>query len=231
MRSFLFFALTLSLFSIAQADDRSVTVLGNCLKSVFPDRGSVEFFSESVNMDSQKAVAAATKTFENARDAVKKLNLKNLELSTVENSLNEERPWENNKSVFKGYRSRIGLKVYTSEIARLSEVTGAAGKQGIKNFGNFQSDLSPAKQKEEQESCLEIAIQNAKAKADRMAKAAGAKVGKVISLQEGAQMSSSPSPRMYMAKTEMAGGAAQDATIDTKAEPISMNVTVTYSLE
>ena len=44
-------------------------------------------------------------------------------------------------------------------------------------------------------------------------------------------MASQPSPRLYMAKAEMAGGAAQDATIDTKAEPISMNVTVTYSLE
>lgn len=229
---FVAFAAASALTPAFADEPRQITVQGNCLKSVQPDRGSVDFYSESINMDSQKAVAAATKAYENARDAVKKLNLKNLELSTLENSLNEERPWENNKSVFKGYRSRIGLRVYTSDIARLSEVTGAVAKQGIKNFGSFQTDMSPQKLKEEQESCLEIAIQNAKSKADKMAKAAGAKVGKVLALHEGASSGGQPPPRMYMMKNEMMGGAADTAaTIDTKAESLSMSVTASYYLE
>lgn len=224
--------LLLSLSLVHAADQRQVTVQGTCLKNTLPDRGSIEFFSESVNNDAQKAIATATKSYEAARESVKKMNLKNLELSTIENSLQEDRTWENNKSVFKGYRARLGLRVYTSQIERLSEVLQTVSKQGIKNFGSLQSDLSPQKLQQEQEACLEIAIQNAKSKADKMAKAAGAKVGRVIFLQEGAT-SSGPVPRpMMMAKTmSFAGSEDAAATVDTKAETLSMSVTVSYSLD
>lgn len=217
--------------SMAHAADRQVTVQGTCLKNTLPDRGSVEFYSESVNMDAEKAIGAATKTYESAREAVKKMNLKNMELSTVENSIQEERTWENNKSTFKGYRSRLGLRVYTSQIERLGEVLQTVSKQGIKNFGSLQSDLSPQKLQTEQESCLEIAIQNAKSKADKMAKAAGARVGKVLALEEGATVGG-PTPRpMMMSKAMNFDGGTAAATVDTKAETLTMNVTVTYSLE
>lgn len=227
-----FLFLTLLAFSFtAHAADRSITVQGNCLRSSQPDRGSVEFYSEAINMDTQKALATANKNFEAARDAVKKLNLKDMELSTVENSLQEERSWENNKSIMKGFKARIGLRVYTSQIERLSEVFSVVSKQGIKNFGSLQVDLSPAKLKAEQEACLETAIQNAKVKADKMAKAAGAKVGKVLTLQEGSAASPGPRP-VHFAKSMMADGAAEMAApIDTKAETISSSVTATYSLD
>lgn len=225
------FQILMSAMLLHAADARQVTVQGTCLKNTLPDRGSVEFFSEAVHTDAQKAIATATKAYEAARDSVKKLNLKNLELSTVENSLQEERTWENNKSIFKGYRSRLGLRVYTSQIERLGEVLQTVSKQGIKSFGSLQSDLSPQKLQEEQESCLEIAIQNAKAKADKMAKAAGARVGKVLGLVEGASASAPPQRPMMMAKAMAFDGTAEAATVDTKAETLSMNVTVTYSLE
>lgn len=214
------------------ADARQVTVQGTCLKNTLPDRGSIEFFSEAVHTDAQKAIATATKAYEAARESVKKMNLKNLELSTIENSLQEERTWENNKSIFKGYRSRLGLRVYTSQIERLSEVLQTVSKQGVKNFGSLQSDLSPQKLQEEQEACLEIAIQNAKAKADKMAKAAGARVGKVLELVEGASSGVPPQRPMMLAKAMAFGGTASDAaSVDTKAETLSMSVTVSYSLE
>lgn len=230
MNSILFSLTVILLSTTTLAADRQITVQGNCLRSVQPDRGSIDFYAEAIDKDTQKALSQATKTFEAARDVVKKMNLKNVELSTLENSLQEDRSWENNKSVFKGYRARIGLRVYTSQIEKLSEVLSAVSKQGIKNFGSLQTDLSPAKMKDEQEACLEIAIQNAKAKAEKMAKAAGAKVGKIITLQEG--INAAPAqPRTMMAfsaKAEMADGVAP---VDTKSETITGHVTATYSLD
>ncbi|MES2767854.1 MAG: SIMPL domain-containing protein [Bdellovibrionota bacterium] len=224
----LFFIFLLLDATSTYAVDRHVVVMGNCLKMVTPDRGSVEFYAESLNNDSDKALKDATKTFENARDQVKKLNLKNLELSTLENSVQPENTWENNKTVFKGYRARIGLRVYTSDLGRLSEVTSKVSKSGIKNIGGLQTDISPAKLKEEQESCLAIAIENAKSKAEKMAKAASAKIGKVISIEEGGS-EGAPPPRPMYAKGAMRTE-ADIATIDTKDETISTNVRVSFEL-
>lgn len=231
MKKLICITLLLSVSTLAHAVDRQVVVVGNCLKSVLPNRGSVDFYAESLNKDASKALADATKTFEAARDAVKKMNLKDLELSTLENSVFEENAWENNKTVFKGYKGRIGLRVYTSEIAKLGEVVTKVSKSGIKNIGSLQTDLSPAKLKEEQESCLAVAVENAKSKAEKMAKAAQSKIGKVVLIQE--DFAEVPQARPYMMKSAMAGARNEmdSATIDTKAESLSMNVKVTFELQ
>ena len=224
----LIFTLILS-SSFSYAADRQVVVSGNCLKAVLPDRGSVDFYSEATNKEAPKALSEATKAYESARDAVKKMNLKDLELSTLENSVREEHSWENNKNVFKGYKARIGLRVYTSEISKLGEVVTKVSKSGIKNIGSFNTDISPAKLKEEQESCLAIAVENAKSKAEKLAKAAGSKVGKAIMIQE--EFSEVPQARPYMMKSmnvRMESDAS--ATIDTKAENLSTNVKVSFEL-
>lgn len=231
MKKIIYIILLLSVSIVTHAADRQVIVVGNCLKPVLPNRGSVDFYSESINKDATKALAEATKNFETARNAVKKMNLKDLELSTLENSVQEENSWENNKTVFKGYKGRIGLRVYTSEIHKLGEVVTKVSATGIKNIGSLQTDLSPAKLKEEQESCLAAAVENAKSKAEKMAKAAQSKIGKVILIQE--DFAEIPQPRPYMMKSAMAGRSAESdsATIDTKAENLSMNVKVTFELQ
>lgn len=223
--------------AFAASSERQIAVQGQCLKFVQLDRGSIDFYSESLNSNAQKALQEATKVFESARDSVKKMNLKDLELSTLENSVQEERVWENNKNVFKGYRARIGLKVYTSQLDRLGEVLATVSKSGIKTMGSLQTDISPLKLKDEQEACLALAIESARSKATKMAKAAGAKVGKVLTIQEEVIGSGIPGPRpIGFASKAMSGVAemastAPNMTIDTKSEALTVYVRVSYSLE
>lgn len=234
---------TLMLFSfLAQAQaaqERTISVQGHCLRSAQPNRASIEFYAESLNKDAQVALKEAVKSFQAARADVQKLQLKNLELETIENTVREERVWENNKNVFKGYKARVGLKVVTQDIHRIGEVISTVSNKGVKNIGQLVTDMSPAKKKAEQEACLEQAITNAKSKAARMAKAAGARVGKVVSIVESyEQKGFDPRPIMAyadMSRSAMASTAASpeamSPSIDVRAQDISMSVNVMFTLE
>lgn len=218
------------------AKERSISVNGHCLISVKPDRGSIDFFAEAKNNNAQKALHEATELFQKARASVQKLNLKGLEFETIENTVMEERVWENNSNVFKGYRARVGLKVFTKEIDKLGEVIQVVSAAGVKNISQLVTDISPAKLKEEQEACLEQAIVNAKSKALKMAKAAGANVGRAILIKEGGEdMGHDPRPmpfaRSRMKSMEMGVADASVAPIDVRNMDVSMNVHVIYLLE
>lgn len=227
-------ASSLATFAKDLSDYRKIVVSGRCLRSAVPDRGSVEFFAEVQNFDAKKALSGATEIYESAREAVKKLNLKNAEFSSLENSLNEVREWENNKNIFKGFRARIGLRVYSTEIERLAEVFTTVSGKGINQFGGLQAELSPEKMKAEQEACLQVAVQNAKSKAEIIAKAAGSRVGKVLEITESSSVVR-PSSRLvpYAAKVAMmdVSTEARPASIDTRAETIQVSVDVLYELE
>ncbi len=220
------------------AQERSVSVQGTCLRSAQPNRASITFYAESLNKDAQVALKDAVKNFQAARAEIQKLQLKNLELETVENTVYEEKVWENNKHVFKGYKARVGLKVVTQDISKIGEVIAVVAKKGISNIGQLVTDMSPAKMKAEQEACLEQAIANAKSKANRMAKAAGTKVGKVISIVESyEQRGFEPRPIAYADSSRsamvssMAAPESAIPSIDVRAQDISMSVSVMFALE
>jgi uncharacterized protein len=133
--------------------------------------------------------------------------------------------------VFKGYRARIGLSVATSETSRLGEVIAIASKEGIREVGALSTYLSDEKSKTEREACLEMAVQNAFAKASRMAKAAGAKVGKTMSIVEDGASAPPPPRPVYRMAMDMEAKAASAPTIEASSGNITVNVDVTYALE
>ena len=224
-----FMALGLSFFAslgmAAVSEDRGLTVTGTCLKSVAPDRGSVTIGASVLDRDSELAMRSATKVYDAVRKAIVGLKLKEMELQTPRVAPNEETEWMNNRSVSKGFRSRLSLTVATSEISRLGEVVKVAALQGAKEVNSMQMALSPEKQKKEHESCLEEAVRNARAKAEAIGKAAGTRVGKLLDAVEQFEQTGLPVP-MPMARMELAGKSADYAPATVDAADLKVNVSV-----
>lgn len=129
-------------FAAPVSELRRITVSGVCQREVTPDRGAVTLTAEARDSDLKVAAQKATSSYERVRDAIKKLNLQDLELRTVEYTMGEVREWENQKNVFKGFRSRLGLRVVTSQVDKLGEVISLATREGLKEVGGLQSFLS-----------------------------------------------------------------------------------------
>ena len=225
--------LALSVGSSAFALDRVVTVTGKCIRSTLPDRGAVTATADFVEQDVQLASKKAMDGYEKLKASVQKLGLKNLELSTSESSINEEREWQRDKSVFKGFRARMGLTVSTTDVTRLGEVISLAAKQGLRQVSGLSMFLSPEKEKTEREACLADAVANAKSKAESIAKSAGAKVGRIVAVTEGGMgaVMPPPHPRPEFKAARGAEMAADTMSVDSAPERLSVEVTATYLLE
>ena len=213
---------------------RTITVSGQCKRQAVPDTGAVVITSDARELELDRAVSKARKGYDQLRSAVQSLHLANAVLSTTEYTVNPIREWEKNKTVFKGFNARMGLRVETSDFEKLGAVLTKAAELGIQDIGNLEHYLSPAKKLEEQSLCLESAAKNARAKAEKLAGALGAHVGAVQTLSESWDFQSPmPRPMMAMRGSSLKMGAeASDAVgIEPGQENLSVTVNAMFLIE
>jgi uncharacterized protein YggE len=218
--------------AIAAEAPRMVSVSGSCLRNVIPDRGAVTITAESRDADAKRAQVAANRQYEAMRSKVARLNLPDGELSTAEFLSEEIREWEKERMVSKGFRTRISLRVETSDHSRLGEVIDIASREGVKQMSGLQLFVSSKRMLDEKMACLKEAAEQARAKADSLAKSLGAKLGEVLSIQENA--SSQPEPPMPMMRSAMAMDAVAEKSaprIEPGKTELSITVQVSFGLK
>ncbi len=180
----------------ADAPPRTVSVSGTCIRNVVPDRAAILLPAEAKDADARRAQIAATKQYEAIRSKIVALKLPDAELMTAEYTSEEIREWEKDRQVSKGFRTRITLRVETSDPARLGEVVEIAARESIKQASGLQLFVSSKRMLAERTACLKEAAEQARVKGDSLAKSLGAKLGEVMTIQEssGPGYEAPPSP-------------------------------------
>jgi uncharacterized protein YggE len=216
-----------------QARDREISVTGTCVRQVTADRGAVTLTAQVVNDDLKTAIRLATQAYEKTLADVKRLNLEALDIQTAEYSAAEWKEWENKRSVFKGYRARMGMRVTSASIQRLGEVIAVAAKEGLTDVGQLTLFVSAEKALQERLACLEQAAENARIKARRLAKALDATIGEAVAVSEEQVQMPSPRPLMAMQRSkglEAAGDDIGAPSIEAGEQELSVTVQVVFSL-
>lgn len=220
-------------YGFSAFDHRRITVRGTCLRSVTPDRGSVTLTAKTKDRDAGVVIGRATDLYNKLLERAKSLNLKGAEFETSQYSVHEEFDWSNNKKTSSGFSARISLTVSTSEIKRLGELIKIGADLKLEEGGNLFTFVSDVKMREEKESCLEEATQNAKKKAEHIARGAGVKLGKPYLLnEEGTTLP--PPPQIYGGFKEramMSEASSAPAQIETKDLKISVQIEASYLIE
>jgi hypothetical protein len=221
-----------SLCSTAFALERQVSVTGSCTHQVTTDRGSITVTADVRDDSLKSAIKKATHQYERVLDAVKKLKLENADLHTVEYNVGEVREWEKNKTVFKGYRARIGLSVSTSDIQRLGEVMDIAAREEIRDIGSLNTFLSDEKILKEQDLCLKEAAEHAKSKAEKLANTLGASLGPVVTLLE-SNVTTPPRliPMPMMKAMAEAQAVSAPAPVEGGKQEVTATVNVSFELK
>jgi uncharacterized protein YggE len=230
LRTFLAFLLVFTASQAFASETHTVTVEGTCTHQVVPDRASITLTADVVDSDLKSATRQAMDEYEKTREAVKKLGLEDLEIKTSEYSVGENRVWQKDTSVLKGYRARMGLYVATSQIQRLGEVIAIASREDLKDVGTLTSFLSDEKTKQEQLSCLEEAAKDAHTRAEKLAQSLGSKVGVVISITQTASQSPiRPRPMLAM-RNALVGGEAHPPQVEAGEEAVSVQIQAQFAL-
>jgi uncharacterized protein YggE len=210
-----------------------IAVAGECLAKVTQDRGSIVVASSVVARTAKEASERATRAHEAVKAAVKKLELKDGISETAGYSVFEECSYNNQgKRECRGYRARMATRFETSEISRLGDIIAVASEQSSEEVSELQTIVSPALMQRERESCLENATRNARAKAAMIAKGAGVKLGRVLSIREaGEDMPISPIPRGFAMTRAVAEEASAAPSIEAKPLNVLVTVSVVFAIE
>lgn len=228
--SFIFLFLALS----EASTNRTLSVSGDCQRKVGQDRVGISITAEFLETNPSLASSKATQQYNQLRDKIKKLNLKDQEISTTEFSVFEEFEWIKNTQKSKGYRARQTLTLETSEMNKIGEALKIAQDLGVKRVSGLSTFVSEELRKSEREACLEEAFKNARSKADRIAKVSGVKIGSVLEMNETAKANAPEFPRFkgMMAQEAMVSSAAgTEPTIDAKSELIQSSLQVIFLLQ
>ncbi|MFH0779593.1 MAG: SIMPL domain-containing protein [Parcubacteria group bacterium] len=161
--------------------------------------------------------------------SIKTLGVEEKDIKTSNYNIYPKYEWLNNKNILTGYTVSQSVDVKIRDTKKISDILKIAGEKGANQIGslNFEIDDKVALQAEARQK----AIDDAKTKAQALAKQLGVKFSKIVSFSE-----SNYQPVMYKsayaADFGMGGGgeSAPAPSIQSGENEIKANVTITYEI-
>lgn len=202
----------------------TVTAAGEGKAVSAPDMAEMQFGTTVVAADAKAALGQANDTAKKIADAVKGAGVAAEDIQTANVSVWPEQSFEGDKATITGYRASIQVRVKIREIDEIGTVIGAASDAGTNEIGgpSFMLDDDDAVSAE----AIELAIADARARAEVMAEAAGKSLGEIISVSE----TGVGTPIYYGARGEALDSAGAVA-IEPGQLDIMANVTVVFELK
>jgi uncharacterized protein YggE len=223
---------------------RMITVSGSAERKITPDQAHINVNISGLDGKLENAKAQHDKKLKDVIAIAKSAGIDAAQIKTQNSSIQPQYTYDNNKRQFKGYQVQTSLDILVKKVDDLggvieklssAKLESAAGNewQGLLNVNYTLAD--PDKIRDEM---LADAIKNARAKADRMAAAADAKIGRVVNIAEGGVPSFNfplpPVPMMARAMSMKAGAAMEnDAAMAPPPgeQQVNANVTVSFELK
>lgn len=198
-----------------------ITVTGEATVEAVPDMATISLGVTTMGDTAAAAMAANTTALTAVMARLKAAGIDDRDLQTSNLSLNPN--WTsdgNGNSKISGYMASNQLSVRVRALDSLGGVLDAVISDGANTLNGITFDVSAPRPA--QDAARKAAVEDAKARAALLVEAAGGKLGKIVSITEGAGFSG-PMP---MFRTEAAMSA-----VPVAAGQIGMTSSVTISFE
>ena len=191
------------------------TVSGEGKVTVVPDTAIVDL-GITINRPTVKAAQSEANSVINAiSQELKNLGIKDKDIKTSNYSVYPQY----DQTRISGYQVSTNLTITVREIDKINQVIDTATAKGANTIGGIQLTVDADKKKLLLQNARELAVKDAKTKAENLAKAAGIVLGKIVNIQESAG-DTRPLPIMY--------AKAEDTQIQPGSTDISTSVTLFY---
>jgi uncharacterized protein YggE len=204
----------------------TVTSQGNGTAPTAPDMAQMSFGVTAQNADAKVALDTASKTAEQIATALKNVGVKAEDIQTANVSLYPQQDYrEGQAPVILGYQASISVNAKVRDLGAVGDVIAAATNAGATNIGGptFTLDDDAAAR----EAAIADAVDDARTRAEAMAKAAGKSVGAVIAISEtGVSV-----PKVYYDERAVAADMAGSVPIEPGQLDITASVTVVFELK
>ncbi len=201
------------------------TVSGEGKVSVVPDTALVDLGITANNSDVKSAQNQANSVIKALTDSLKKLGIAEKDIKTANYSVYPNYDFQSGSNKIAGYQVSASLTVTVRQIDKVNQVIDAATAAGTNSVGGIQLTVDDEQKKKLTQQARDLAVKEAKDKAESLAKAAGITLGKVVNVvEEGNQ----PRPVPMMAKDSAIGSPSSPTQIQPGSTDITSTVTLYY---
>ncbi|MFA6523795.1 MAG: SIMPL domain-containing protein [Candidatus Peribacteraceae bacterium] len=208
----------------------TITVSGEGKTFSAPDIAELTFgVTTGPQRTAKQAMTMIKTSMDKVFKAVKDAGIAEKDISTEQFSLSPQYDWNEGQQTLRGYEASETLRVKVRDLDKVSDVLTVATDAGANQAGdvNFTID-DPEKVRAE---ARQKAIDQAKAKAVKLAKELGMSLGDIKGFSEGGGYS----PPVYMRnsmKMDAASGAAEAIAVPLPAgeQEVDVQVSITYEL-
>jgi hypothetical protein len=208
----------------------TITVSGTAELKVDPDKADLWLTVEASGNDASAAQAALQLKSNKVIDALKEAGVAESDMETTGFSVYPDYQWnpQTGENTIKGYKASHSIKVNVRDFTKVGTYADVAGGAGAL-VNNVQYGLTDAKKKAFDEQALAQAAASAKQKAESLTSSVGAKLGKVVAIQE-SNVYYPPMPYFDRMAIAEASGAGKATEILPGPQTVTATVTVTYAL-
>lgn len=215
--------LALALSSCGQSDVhnmRTITVSGKGNVYVTPDRSTVNLSVITRNADIKSAQTENAETMKRVLSAISSAGISSEDIQTYDYGISQDYHWKDDEKVYGEYKVSNRIKVTVADVEKAGGIIDVAiqnGATGVDSL-SFNYEDEPAAVKR----ARALAIENAKAIARESVETAGAKLGKVLIMEE--QSGNLPSYMSRITSNSLSqtwGGAAVYSDMADSSTPFS----------
>lgn len=209
---------------------REIAVQGRGEVSVRPDVAKVTLgLTTGPQPTAKAALDALAKKFQGIVAAVKNQGIKDEDVKTSNFSIQPVYDFADGRQTIRGFEATESLEVKIRDLDKIGEVLARTTAEGVNQAGGISFEIDdPDAAQDEAEG---MAIKDAKANAERLAKTLGVGLGRVKTFSV---TSAPPSPGPIFAQAELEGvpgaGGPGAPPVPPGIEEIVVTVTVTYEL-
>lgn len=212
--------------------EKTITVSGMAEKKTKNQIANFSAGVSAIDLNRENAVTEVNKKMDELVTTLKNFGIKTEDIQTAYLNIyqNQDSYWDQsdqrNKTRPGAWNVSNSVSIVLRDVDRASSLTDLLSKSGATNvYGpNFSLDKTG---KDIENELYQLAIKDARQKAEEMVKSSGARLGEVLNIQEGG--SYSPIYPMYKMMGGGGGiGSGENAPIEAGSSLISRSVTVTY---
>ena len=230
-RILLTLTLLLTLVAAAQAQEawRALTVSGSGSAYGAPDVALVRLGVQTSDEDVLAAFNRSNEITARIVEALLALGIERVDIQTSGLSLYQDRPYDPYSDLEDGtivYWAQNTLSVTLRDVALVGQALGASVQAGANSIDRLSYGISDPAALEAQ--ARELAVADARARAEHLAELTGSQLGRVFTIQESGDGFSPRAERLEFAAMADAGGAA---TVEAGQLSVSVQLQITWELE
>jgi len=209
----------------SQQQDR-LSVSGTYQMDVAPDQAVIMLQVQTRGTDAQQVSSQNHQLLQQVMDALTGQGIPDAKIETTGVNLQRWTEYDGiqRRMVDKGYQQVTTLKVTVEDLTKVGSVLDAAVNAGANSVQDISFELKPATQEQAKRQALAEATKAAKTKAQILADAAGARLGKIASLSENSYI------RPFNAKAVM-DTAAESAPTPISPQQVTVEASVNMAYE